>query len=38
MGDLGSSGNVLVAGIFLAVGLVFLDVLPWNFPGPARWA
>jgi len=36
MGDLGSLGNVLVAGIFIAVGLAFLDVLPWNFSGPGQ--
>ena len=34
IGDIGSLGNILVAVILIAVGLVFLDVLPWNLAGP----
>ena len=33
MGDVGTLGNVFVAVIFIAVGLVFLDVIPLNLPG-----
>ena len=33
MGDIGPVGNVVVAVIFLAVGLVFLEVIPLNLPG-----
>lgn len=35
MGDVGSFGNVLVAGIFLLVGLAFLGVIPMEFGAPA---
>lgn len=33
MGDVGTLGNVVVAVIFIGVGLVFLDVIPLNLPG-----
>ena len=33
MGDVGTTGNVVVAVIFMAVGLIFLDVIPFNMPG-----
>lgn len=33
MGDVGTLGNVVVAIIFIGVGLVFLDVIPLNLPG-----
>jgi cytochrome c-type biogenesis protein len=35
MGDIGATGNYLVAGIFLVVGLVLLGVIPipWSAPG-----
>lgn len=36
LGDVGSMGNVAVAVVFLAIGLVFLDVIPLNLPAPAR--
>lgn len=36
LGDVGTAGNVLVAIIFLAVGLVFLDIVPLDLPAPAR--
>ncbi|HPF36891.1 MAG TPA: cytochrome c biogenesis protein CcdA [Candidatus Krumholzibacteria bacterium] len=36
LGDVGAAGNVLVAVLFLAVGLAFLDVVPWNLPVPER--
>lgn len=41
LGDVGAFGNVLVASIFIAVGLAFLDIIPlsWNAPataGPKR--
>jgi cytochrome c-type biogenesis protein len=35
MGDVGSWGNILVAVIFLVVGLSFLDVIPLNLPTPS---
>jgi len=35
MGDVGGLGNILVAGIFLVVGLSFLEVIPLNLPSPA---
>jgi cytochrome c-type biogenesis protein len=38
LGDVGSLGNLLVAVIFIAVGLVFLDVLPAEFSGPGQVA
>ena len=34
MGDVGTFGNLLVGGIFLLVGLVFLGVIPFSFPAP----
>lgn len=36
MGDIGPIGNVLVAGIFIVVGLSFLDILPMNLPAPSQ--
>jgi cytochrome c-type biogenesis protein len=36
MGDVGSTGNILVAIIFLVVGLSFLDIIPLNLPAPSR--
>ena len=36
MGDLGSWGNVLVAMVFIAVGLVLLDVVPLDLSGPGQ--
>ena len=36
MGDVGSWGNILVAAIFLVVGLSFLDIIPLNFPTPSQ--
>jgi cytochrome c-type biogenesis protein len=36
MGDVGAVGNILVAIIFLVVGLSFLDVIPLNFPSPGQ--
>ncbi len=36
MGDVGSFGNILVAIIFLVVGLSFLDIIPLNLPAPAN--
>jgi len=37
MGDVGTLGNVLVAGIFILVGMAFLDIvsLSWTAPQPA---
>jgi cytochrome c-type biogenesis protein len=35
-GDVGTVGNVLVAAIFIVVGLVLLDLLPLALPAPAR--
>jgi cytochrome c-type biogenesis protein len=36
MGDVGTLGNVVVAAIFIGVGLVFLDVVPLNLPGVSQ--
>lgn len=36
MGDVGATGNILVAAIFIIVGLSFLDIIPLNFPAPAN--
>ncbi|MFP4056377.1 MAG: cytochrome c biogenesis CcdA family protein [Candidatus Brocadiia bacterium] len=36
MGDVGAAGNYVVAGIFLLVGLVLLDVIPMPFSGPGH--
>jgi cytochrome c-type biogenesis protein len=33
MGDIGTLGNILVAGIFFVVGLSFVDVIPLEIPG-----
>lgn len=38
MGDVGSVGNLIVAVVFLLVGLVLLDIVPLNLPAPARLA
>jgi len=35
MGDVGATGNILVAIIFFVVGLSFLDVIPLNLPAPS---
>ena len=35
LGDVGATGNILVAIIFLVVGLSFLDVIPLNLPAPS---
>jgi cytochrome c-type biogenesis protein len=37
LGDVGSFGNVLVAGVFILVGLALLDIVPlsWTAPTPA---
>ncbi|MFH1007287.1 MAG: cytochrome c biogenesis protein CcdA [Candidatus Latescibacterota bacterium] len=36
MGDVGRIGNYVVAGVFVLVGLVLLEIvpLPWGGPGP----
>ena len=34
LGDIGGLGNLLVAGIFLVVGLILLGVIPLNLSGP----
>ena len=34
LGDVGAYGNLLVAAIFLVVGLVLLDVIPLNLSAP----
>jgi len=36
MGDVGTWGNVLVAAIFIVVGMAFLDIVPltWTAPSP----
>ena len=34
LGDVGGLGNLLVAAIFLAVGLILLDVIPLNLSAP----
>lgn len=36
LGDVGGVGNILVAVIFFAVGLSFLDVIPLNLPVPGN--
>ena len=36
LGDVGAAGNILVAIIFLAVGLSFLEIIPLNLPAPGR--
>ena len=36
MGDVGVAGNILVAVIFFAVGLSFLDIIPLGLPSPGR--
>ena len=36
LGDVGGVGNILVAVIFFAVGLSFLDVIPLNLPVPSN--
>ncbi|MBE0565792.1 MAG: sulfite exporter TauE/SafE family protein [Krumholzibacteria bacterium] len=35
-GDVGTVGNVLVAAVFIVVGLVLLDLVPLALPAPAR--
>ena len=35
-GDVGTIGNVLVAAVFIVVGLVLLDLVPLALPAPAR--
>jgi cytochrome c-type biogenesis protein len=35
MGDVGTMGNILVAVIFFAVGLSFLDIIPLKLPAPS---
>jgi len=35
-GDVGPVGNVLVAAVFIGVGLGFLDLVPLPLPAPAR--
>lgn len=35
-GDIGTAGNVIVAVIFVGVGLVLLDLVPLTLPAPAR--
>ena len=34
MGDVGTFGNVLVAGIFIVVGMAFLDIVPMSWTAP----
>lgn len=36
MGDVGAVGNYVVAGIFMLVGLVLLDVIPMPWSGPGQ--
>lgn len=36
MGDVGSMGNLVVAVVFLVVGLSFLDVIPLNLPAAGQ--
>lgn len=36
MGDVGPQGNVVVAVVFMGVGLVLMDVVPLPLPNPAR--
>jgi len=36
MGDIGTYGNYVVAGIFFIVGLHLLDIIPLKFAGPGR--
>ncbi len=35
LGDVGGAGNLLVAVVFLVVGLILLDVIPLNLSAPA---
>jgi len=35
-GDIGATGNIVVAAIFIVVGLVLLDLMPMALPAPAR--
>lgn len=35
-GDIGTAGNVIVAAIFVLVGLVLLDLVPLALPAPAK--
>jgi cytochrome c-type biogenesis protein len=34
MGDVGEAGNILVAVIFIAVGMAFLDIIPMSWTAP----
>lgn len=36
LGDVGSTGNYVVAGVFVLVALVLLDVVPLPFSGPGQ--
>lgn len=36
MGDVGTLGNILVAGVFFVVGFSFLDIIPLNLPTPSN--